>query len=164
MLPSPSSLLSLLLWYSSSYELGGTVCLEQIIFTLFTLYNFRRPFPAQLTPTTTPLHQQHIFHPPFVVRIRREFFFDILFFDKRRKLTFMMQKLKQEQEQDYALLLWLFAKYKHRDTHPLIPVRIRQIHTHLPHIPANRRTITSLVDTVRLNLRGFKPIYALDFL
>lgn len=91
---------------------------EQIIFTLFTLYNFRRPFPAQLTPTTTPLHQRHIFHPPFVVRIRREFFFDILFFDKRRKLTFMMQKLKQEQEQDYALLLWLFAKYSHRDTHP----------------------------------------------
>lgn len=55
---------------------------EQIIFTLFTLYNFRRPFPAQLTPTTTPLHQQHIFHPPFVVRIRREFFFIFCFLTK----------------------------------------------------------------------------------
>lgn len=163
MLPSPSSLLSLLLWHSSSYELGGTVCLEQIIFTLFTLYNFRRPFPAQLTPTTTPLHRQHIFHPPFVVRIRRVFFWYFVFWQKK-KINIYDAKAEAGAGAGLCFAIVVVCKILAPGYAPLIPVRIRQIHTHLPHLPANRRTITSLVDTVRLNLRGFKPIYALDFL
>lgn len=63
-----------------------------------------QPFSSTAFIRTPPPYTNNISSTlPLLYEFVESCFFDILSFDKRRKLTFMMQKLKQEQ--DYALLL-----------------------------------------------------------